>query len=123
MSTWASIAKTEPPKPAPVVVVEKVRPSVAVIDANAIISGTGLLNLMASTEKVVTIPEVLREVRDQQSRAALAALPFTIHTQEPTEESVKAGTLSNAHSTSLCISQMSARSGLLFSRSIPQSCT
>lgn len=91
MSSWASIAKAEPTKPAPAPVQEVVRPSVAVIDANAIINGAGLLALMASTEKVVTIPEVLREVRDKQSRAALAALPFSIHTQEPTEESIKAG--------------------------------
>lgn len=93
MASWAAIAKTEPIKAAPVVVEEKVRPSVAVIDANAIINGHGLLNLMRSAEKVVTIPEVLREVRDKQSRATLEALPFTIKTQEPSEESIKAGKL------------------------------
>ena len=42
-------------------------------------------------DKCVTTPEVLREVRDKQSRAALAALPFTIETREPAEESIKAG--------------------------------
>jgi RNA-binding protein NOB1 len=91
--SWAAIAKSEPVKAAPVVVIEKERQSVAVIDANAIINGNGLLNLMRSAEKIVTIPEVLREVRDKQSRAALEALPFKITTQEPSEESVKAGTL------------------------------
>ena len=39
----------------------------------------------------MTTPEVLREVRDKQSRAALAALPFSIETREPAEESLKAG--------------------------------
>ncbi len=89
--SWAAIAKTEPVKAAPVKVIEKEKQSVAVIDANAIINGNGLINLMRSAEKIVTIPEVLREVRDKQSRAALEALPFKINTQEPSEESVKAG--------------------------------
>ena len=98
---WAAIAKA-PPVLAPVVVVEeKVKPSVAVIDANAIISGSGLLNLMRSAEKIVTIPEVLREVRDKQSRSALEALPFRIFTQEPSEESVKAGMFQNKINLSL----------------------
>ena len=91
--SWAAIAKAEPVKAAPVVVIEKEKQSVAVIDANAIINGNGLLNLMRSAEKIVTIPEVFREVRDKQSRAALEALPFKINTQEPSEESIKAGKL------------------------------
>ena len=91
MASWAAIAKAEPIKAAPVVVEEKIKPSVAIIDANAIIHGHGLLNLLRSAEKIVTIPEVLGEVRDKQSRAYLEALPITIKTQEPSEESIKAG--------------------------------
>lgn len=60
----------------------------AVVDANAIINGIRF-DRMAS--KVITIPEVLQEVRDKQSRAFMASLPFGIDTQEPAEASSKAG--------------------------------
>ena len=60
------------------------------VDANALIAGTGLLDLVRFADRCVTTPEVLREVRDKQSRAALEALPLTVETQEPAEESVKA---------------------------------
>jgi RNA-binding protein NOB1 len=89
MASWAAIAKTEPVKARAAPVVPDKKPRTAVIDANAIING-GLLNLMRSAERAVTVPEVLREVRDKQSRAWLAALPFTIETQEPSEEAVRA---------------------------------
>ena len=46
---------------------------------------------MRFADKCVTTPEVLREVRDKQSRAALEALPFTIETQGPGPDAVKAG--------------------------------
>lgn len=46
---------------------------------------------MRFADKCVTTPEVLREVRDKQSRAALEALPFTIETHEPGPDAVKAG--------------------------------
>ncbi|GAB4823751.1 hypothetical protein N2152v2_010797 [Parachlorella kessleri] len=88
--SWAAIARSEPAK-----VVQKVEESdskarIAVVDANAIINGEHLLSLMRFNEKVVTVPEVLKEVRDKQSRQTLQSLPYTIHTQEPAEESVKA---------------------------------
>lgn len=92
MASWAAIAKTEPAKaPAPAPEPAGPPPRIAVLDANALIAGTGLLGLMASVDKAVTTPEVLREVRDKQSRAALEALPFSIETREPDEDSVKAG--------------------------------
>ena len=91
MASWAAIAKTEPTKAAEVPMDTEAKPRVAVIDANAIITGTGLLNLMRVADRVVTIPEVLKEVRDKQSRTVLASLPFKIETQEPTEDSVHAG--------------------------------
>lgn len=87
---WAAVAKSEPAKAAPVVDVgDKQR--VAVVDANALITQHGILNLVRFADKCVTTAEVLREVRDKQSRQTLAALPFTIDTQEPLDESVKAG--------------------------------
>ena len=90
MATWAAIAKNQATKTPPAPLQQESKPSVAVIDANAIINRNGLLNLMRTYEKIVTIPEVLREVRDKQSRAALDALPYQIQTQEPSEDSVKA---------------------------------
>eukprot|EP00889_Picochlorum_renovo_P007307 jgi/Picre1/34337/NNA_001809.t1 len=87
---WAAIAKAEPPAK------EKDGPCtcnqspVAVIDANAIIQRNGLLNLKQNYGTIVTIPQVLHEIRDSESRQALASLPFTIETREPSEESMKA---------------------------------
>ncbi len=60
----------------------------AVLDANAIINGIRLEDL--ATTAIVTISEVLTEVRDKQSRQFLASLPFGIETREPSEESLKA---------------------------------
>lgn len=91
MASWAAIAQKEPVKAAEAPLQIESKPKVAVIDANAIISGDGLMNLMRFAERVVTIPEVLKEVRDKQSRSILAALPFKIETQEPSDESLKAG--------------------------------
>lgn len=61
----------------------------AVVDSNAIMKG---LRLESVAERLVTVPEVFSEVRDKQSRAFLASLPFGIDVQEPSEESLKAGT-------------------------------
>lgn len=92
MASWASIARAEPaPKPEAKEEDPAARPKIAVVDANAIIAGEGLLSLMRWNDRVVTVPEVLREVRDKQSRAALQNLPFSIETLEPAEDSVKAG--------------------------------
>ena len=88
---WAAVAKSEPVKAVPVHDASAPKPRVAVVDANALITQHGLLNLVRFADKCVTTPEVLREVRDKQSRATLAALPFTIETQEPADESIKAG--------------------------------
>jgi RNA-binding protein NOB1 len=90
--SWAAIAGTAPPPAAPVEVPAESKPRVAVIDANAIIQGVGLLDLLRVADRVVTIPEVLREVRDKQSRSLLESLPFNIEIQEPSDDSVKAGT-------------------------------
>lgn len=90
-TSWAAIAKSEPVKVAQKEEDVEEKPRIAVVDANAIISGESLLQLMRFNDKVVTIPEVLKEIRDKQSRQTLQNLPFTIQTQEPAEESVKAG--------------------------------
>lgn len=87
---WAAVAAAPVAPAAPADSGDTPKPRVAVVDANALITQHGLLNLARFADKAVTTPEVLREVRDKQSRATLAALPFTIETQEPDEEQVKA---------------------------------
>lgn len=91
------------------------RPRVAVVDANAIISG---LTLAGIAERAVTIQvcfslavnipcrtcddlprqthglrvqEVVGEIRDKKSREWLQALPYRLDIMEPCDESVKAG--------------------------------
>lgn len=63
-----------------------------VIDSNAIIKGIRLDNLKA--EEVVTITEVLNEVKDKNARQLLTTLPFVLKTEEPSEEALNTGILS-----------------------------
>lgn len=91
MASWATIAQKEPPKKFQIIDTSQEKKRVAVIDANAIIQSSGLLNLVREADRIVTTPEVLKEVRDKQSRALLASLPFKIETQDPHEESLAAG--------------------------------
>jgi RNA-binding protein NOB1 len=90
--SWAAIAQTAPPPTqaplAPALDVTQKDLRVVVVDANAIISG---IRLEGVADKAVTIPEVLQEIRDKQSRQFLATLPFRIDVHEPTEESLAAG--------------------------------
>ena len=127
---WASVAAAPAPKAPAAPDAGPDKPRVAVVDANALITQHGLLNLVRArrsmhaplnfgsaaaaaaaaaskpsptrdysaslpqvrfADKCVTTPEVLKEVRDKQSRQTLATLPFTIETREPDEDSVKAG--------------------------------
>ena len=91
MGTWAAVTRLDAPEAAPAQQrLENANISVAVVDTNAIISG---LQLHRIADTAVTIPEVLSEVRDKQTRQALANLPFALECQQPTEESVKAGIL------------------------------
>ena len=90
MASWASLLKasTNPiADVAPPTTAEGPK-SIAIVDANAIINGMRMEHLATS---FVTIPEVLDEIRDKQSRQFLATLPFTIEAREPSDESVKAG--------------------------------
>lgn len=91
-SSWANIASTAPrPKTASVIEPERILQRVGVIDANAIITHqSGLLNLHTQYDRIVTIPEVIAEVRDGQSRQALSTLPFEIEQLTPSEESMRA---------------------------------
>ncbi len=89
MMSWAKVVQAEPepaaPRPAPAPADAR---SVAVVDANAIIAGVQLHTL---AEQLVTVPEVLAELRDVRTRQALEALPVRLHMREPLEDAVKAG--------------------------------
>ncbi|XP_049399333.1 RNA-binding NOB1-like protein [Solanum stenotomum] len=61
--------------------------AVAVVDTNAIIQGGDKLN--HSADRFVSIPEVLSEIRDPNSRRSLNFLPFTVDTMEPSPDSLK----------------------------------
>jgi RNA-binding protein NOB1 len=63
--------------------------AVAVVDANAVISGGAALATTAG--RLVTVPEVLEEVRDAAARRRLALLPTPVETVEPAPEFVKKG--------------------------------
>lgn len=91
MVSWASVAQKDPPKSGapPPDAIGRDEP-VAVLDANAII---GRLSVRNALDRLVTIPDVLQEVRDKQSREALAALPFRVELMEPSDESLHAGAL------------------------------
>ncbi|XP_018446233.2 RNA-binding NOB1-like protein [Raphanus sativus] len=96
-SMWSSIVKKDPPpKPpttdvAPSAILGMVGTckstkgiSMAVVDANAVIDGRQSLTDFA--DKFVTVPEVLSEIRDADSRRRLEFIPFTIETMEPSPE-------------------------------------
>jgi rRNA maturation endonuclease Nob1 len=59
-----------------------------VVDSGPIIRGARIEAMGA--ERLVTIPEVLVELRDEQTRARLAALPFELEVREPSDEAVAA---------------------------------
>lgn len=61
-----------------------------VLDANAIIHGHGM-DFFQRAKHIVTIAEVLDEIKDDKARDLLARLPYTIETREPTAESCKLG--------------------------------
>jgi len=84
---WASLAATPAPAP-PAVAVETGRDkSVAVVDANAIISMG--LNIRSLAEVLYTTEDILAEIRDSKSRQAVEAVDIV--TGNPSAESLRAG--------------------------------
>jgi RNA-binding protein NOB1 len=63
--------------------------AVAVVDANAVIAGGSALSTTAG--RLVTVPEVLEEVRDAAARRRLGLLHVPVETVEPPPEFVKKG--------------------------------
>jgi RNA-binding protein NOB1 len=72
--------------------------AVAVVDANAVISGAPALSTSAG--RLVTVPEVLEEVRDAAARRRLGLLPIPVETVDPAPEFVKKGRCSSLSSES-----------------------
>ena len=63
-----------------------------VLDAGALIRGHGL-SLYSKAKKVITVPDVLAEIRDSKSRDLLGRLPFEIEERMPSQSSITAGTI------------------------------
>ena len=88
MSGWLAAAKADAPLASASRVPEaEAGKTKVVVDANAIVKGIRLERL---AEEAVTIPEVLREIKDRQARHTLATLPFELKVRDPDEESIKA---------------------------------
>ncbi|KAM4097224.1 hypothetical protein ACJW30_08G165000 [Castanea mollissima] len=104
---WSSIVKKSqppPPKPNPetpsstggVFVVDNSNSNsttkgiaVAVVDANALIEGGDKLTRSCAADKLVTVPEVMAEVRDPASRHRLSfLLPSSLHSMDPSPDSL-----------------------------------
>ena len=60
----------------------------AVVDSGPLIKGVRLETLNA--DALVTVPEVLREIRDRRARDMLASLPVELETREPSGEAMAA---------------------------------
>ncbi|RWR74916.1 Nin one binding NOB1 Zn-ribbon-like protein [Cinnamomum micranthum f. kanehirae] len=94
---WSAILQNPPPpKPQEAPIVNRVFSescrsskgiSVAVVDANAIIHGGE--KLMSYADKLVSVKEVLEEVRDPVSRHRLAFMPFSVDAMEPSPDALK----------------------------------
>lgn len=59
-----------------------------ILDANAIIKGMD--NFVSTADALVTIPQVIHEVKDRASRELLERLPHTVTVLDPTPEAVAA---------------------------------
>ncbi len=95
--SWAKVAMSEPAKKDSAASAATIsQQPTAVVDANAIMSGVALGSL---AERLVTIPEVLEEVRDVKTRERLATLQHALETLEPSEEAIAAGRASHPRAT------------------------
>lgn len=61
-----------------------------ILDAGALIKGYGL-NLYTKSKQIITVPEVMSEIRDHKARDLLEKLPFDIVERIPSQESVNLG--------------------------------
>lgn len=95
-SLWTEIAKKDPaPKEQSMPMAKQVTESfkssqgisVIVVDSSALIDGGE--KLMRCAEKVVSVNEVLNEIKDPVSRHRMAFMPFPLDPMEPSEEALK----------------------------------
>lgn len=95
-SLWTEMVKKDPaPKeqsmPMPKQVTESFKSSqgisVIVVDSSALIDGGE--KLMHCAERVVSVKEVLNEIKDPVSRHRMAFMRFPLHPMEPSEEALK----------------------------------
>ena len=63
-----------------------------ILDAGALIKGYGM-NLYTKAKQIITVPEVMNEIRDHKARELLDKLPFTIEERIPSQESINLGIL------------------------------
>lgn len=61
-----------------------------VLDTGAFIKGN-VIELYNKAENIVTISEVIGEIRDSKARDVLERLPFEVELRNPSVESIKAG--------------------------------
>ena len=64
-----------------------------VLDAGVLIKGAGY-DYMRKTKQVVTVEEVLNEIKDSKSRELLNKLPYEIVVKYPSQEAMTTGMLS-----------------------------
>jgi RNA-binding protein NOB1 len=62
-----------------------------VLDSGPIIKGLTNFYTKISVDKYYAVPDVMREIRDAQSRLQLSQLPFELIIKQPTEEALAAG--------------------------------
>jgi hypothetical protein len=62
-----------------------------ILDSNAFIRGYGLANLCKKAEHLVTIDEVIDEIRDSKAKETLLNLPFELETRAPSAAVCKEG--------------------------------
>eukprot|EP00163_Fabomonas_tropica_P034389 TRINITY_DN9492_c0_g1_i2.p1 TRINITY_DN9492_c0_g1~~TRINITY_DN9492_c0_g1_i2.p1 ORF type:complete len:101 (-),score=7.14 TRINITY_DN9492_c0_g1_i2:38-340(-) len=68
------------------------RPGFVVVDSGPIIRGARLDHYVTELGcKLVTIPEVISELRDAKARQYLQSLPFEVALRQPSDASIAAG--------------------------------
>jgi rRNA maturation endonuclease Nob1 len=61
-----------------------------ILDSNAFIRGHGF-DLYNKAKHIVTVPEVLSEIKDSKARELLEKLPFTLDIRNPSPAACQAG--------------------------------
>ena len=73
------------------IIIDKDHIQHCVLDSGPIIKGLTSFYTKLSVDKYYAVPDVMREIRDSQSRELLNQLPFDLIVKQPTEEALSAG--------------------------------